>query len=272
MYRLLALDLDGTVVTRERRITEPVRRAVAEAQAAGVYVTVATGRVFRTALPFARELGLGGALICCQGAVIREAHTRDLVHHTPLPPALAAEAITLLHRPGLCVMAYIDDTLCLVEDGEGFDGFVRRWGAPDPRHVRVSPALAEQALATPPTKVMFFGDPSVIDREFVRVAAHFESRLTVVRSDPTIGELTAPGSSKGVALAALAARLSLAPGEVIAIGDEENDVPMLRWAGLGLAMGNAPAVVQRAANAVIPSVDEDGVAWAIEEHILRGMR
>src|SRR5690606_22938928 len=99
-------------------------------------------------------------------------------------------------------------------------------------------------------------------------AAHVGDQLSVVRSHAYLGEVTAPGISKGQALASLAARLGIAADEVIAIGDEENDISMLTWAGLGLAMGNANEAVKEVADAVIPSIDEAGVAWAIERYVL----
>lgn len=132
----------------------------------------------------------------------------------------------------------------------------------------VASNLAEIAQATPPTKLMFFAEPQLVERELAHLTAHFGTGLSVVRSDATLGELTAPGLSKGLALAILARHLGVAREHVMAIGDENNDVPMLQWAGLGLAMGNAPSSVQGAADAVIPSVEEDGVAWAIREYLL----
>jgi hydroxymethylpyrimidine pyrophosphatase-like HAD family hydrolase len=89
-----------------------------------------------------------------------------------------------------------------------------------------------------------------------------------VRSHSLFGELTALGISKGSALAALAARMGIAREQVVAIGDHENDLPMIEWAGLGLAMGNAIPAARALADAVIPSVQEAGVAWAIERYIL----
>ena len=137
-------------------------------------------------------------------------------------------------------------------------------------HVLVAPDLSEVVQITPASKIMLFGEPRDVDRGLTRVIDHFGDRLGIMRSDPTLGELTAPGLSKGVALAKLARHLGVAREHVIAIGDEDNDVPMIQWAGLGLAMGNAPETVQRAAKAVIPTVDEDGVAWAIREYVLDG--
>jgi Cof subfamily protein (haloacid dehalogenase superfamily) len=266
--RLLALDVDGTVAGKSRRVSPAVRAAVAAAQARGVYVTLATGREFRSAHRFARDLGLSAPLICSQGAVIRDCVTLDVLHHVPMSGTLAAEAITMLHEADVCVIASIDDKLHIVTDGPAFAGFARYWGAPDPADVVVAPNLAEITRRTPPTKVMFFGDPSIVDRELARISDHFGEALAFVRSDVSVGEMIAPGLSKGIALAAVADRLGVERDQVIAIGDEENDVPMLQWAGLGLAMGNAPDAVKRMADAVIPSVDDDGVAWAIDRYIL----
>ena len=245
-----------------------VRAAVAAAQARGVHVTLATGREFRSASRFARDLELAAPLICAQGAVIKHCVTLDVLHHVPLSGTLAVEAITMLHDTGVCVLANIDDKLYIVSDGPEFASFTRRWGVPDPANLVVAPNLAEITRQTPPTKVMFSGDPPIVDREFARISAHFGEALAVVRSDVTVGEMIAPGLSKGIALATVARRLGVERDQVIAIGDEENDVPMLQWAGLGLAMGNAPDSVKRMAHAVIPSVEEDGVAWAIDRYIL----
>jgi Cof subfamily protein (haloacid dehalogenase superfamily) len=245
-----------------------VRAAVAAARARGVHVTLATGREFRSARRFAQDLGLSAALICSQGAVIKHCVTLDVLNDVALSGALAAEAITMLHDAPVCVIAQIDEKLHILEDGPGFAGFARRWGPIDFANVIVAPNLAEIARETPPTKVMLFGDPPVVGRELARMIEHFGEALAFVRSDPTVGEMIAPGLSKGIALATLAGTLGVERDHVIAIGDEENDVPMLQWAGLGLAMGNAPDSVKRMAHAVIPSVDEDGVAWAIDRYIL----
>jgi len=268
IYRLLALDVDGTLAGKDRRVSPVVRAAVAAAQARGVHVTLATGREFRSARRFARDLGLSTSLICSQGAVIKHCVTLDVLYHVPLPGTLAAEAITMLHDADVCVIASIDDKLHIVRDGPEFASFGRYWGTPDPAHVVVAPNLAAISRETPPTKVIFFGDPPIVERELVRMMDHFGETLAFVRSDVTVGEMLAPGLSKGIALAMLAETLGVERDQVIAIGDEQNDVPMLQWAGLGLAMGNAPDSVKRMADAVVPSVDEDGVAWAIDRYIV----
>ena len=269
IYQLLALDLDGTLIGKDHpRITVPVREAVRAAQARGVYLTLATGRMFRAAFPFAQQLGLRDPLIRYQGALIRHPLTDDVLHHVPMPGSLAAEAITLLHAAGTCVIACIDERLGIVQDGLPFADFVRRWGPPDPAYLFVAANLADIARTTPPTKLMFSGDPPLVEQEIAHLTVHFGLGLSVVRSDANLGEVTAPGLSKALALATLAQHLSVAREHVMAMGDQDNDLPMLQWAGLGLAMGNAPSSVQRMAHAVVPSVEDDGVAWAIHEFIL----
>src|SRR2546427_8109579 len=145
IYRLLALDVDGTVAGKDRRVSSVVRAAVAAAQARGVHVTLATGREFRSARRFAQDLGLSVPLICAQGAVLKHCVTLDVLHHVPLSGTLAAEAITMLHDADVCVIASIDDKLHIVTDGPGFASFARRWGPIDPAHVVVAPNLAEIA-------------------------------------------------------------------------------------------------------------------------------
>jgi hypothetical protein len=119
-----------------------------------------------------------------------------------------------------CVIASIDDRLHIVRDGPAFAGFARYWGAPDPADLVVAPNLAEITRQTPPTKVMLFGDPSIVDRELARISDHFGETLAFVRSDVSVGEMIALGLSKGIALATVAKRLGVERDQVIAIGDE----------------------------------------------------
>jgi Cof subfamily protein (haloacid dehalogenase superfamily) len=281
-YKLLALDLDGTVVQPDLSIDATVRAAIAAAQAQGVYVTIATGRMFGATLPFAHKLNISGPLICFQGGLIRDTRDGAVLHHAPVAPALAAEAIQEALRANLFVLGYIDERLWIAERRPELDLYLS-WH-PERPEVVLAPNLAEviarggsaqlleaigqTCTANPPTKLLFVAEPAVVERECARLAAHFAGRLAVVRSHALFGELTALGVNKGAALARLAAHLGIAREDVIAIGDHENDIPMLEWAGLGLAMGNAIPAAQAAADVVIPSVSDNGVAWAIARYIL----
>ena len=112
-YKLLALDLDGTVMSADLVIAQEVREAIAAAQAAGVHVTIATGRMYGATLPFAQELHIRTPLICYQGALIRDPQTGETVHHIGMPGAPAAEAAAALLEADVFVIAYIDERLCI---------------------------------------------------------------------------------------------------------------------------------------------------------------
>lgn len=289
-YKLLALDLDGTVLSGSLAISPRVRAAVAAAQAQGVHVTIATGRMFGATVPFAQQLGIDGPLICFQGALIRDTRDGAVWYHQPTPARLAAEAIEQLIARDIFVIAYIDERLWIARPRPELDLYLS-WHPERPEvvvdpnlpqaivHARIARLLSQgenavaddlagTAVANPPTKLLFVADSPVVEREVARLAAYFAGRLEVVRSHTLFGELTAPDVNKGAALAQLAARLGIAREEVIAIGDHENDLPMIEWAGLGLAMANGIPAAHAAADAVVPHVAEDGVAWAIERYIL----
>jgi Cof subfamily protein (haloacid dehalogenase superfamily) len=269
-YRLLALDIDGTIVGPDLQISGAVSQAIAAAQARGVRVTLATGRMFGATQPFAQQLGITDPLICYQGGMIRNPISGEIYEHTLMSGELAAEAIELLQAAGIFTIAYIDERLCVAERRPELDTYLR-WH-PEGAEVVVAPDLAGLVAATPPTKLLFSAEPEVVEREMLRMAAHFGERLAVIRSHAIFGELTALGISKGAALKRLAGRLGIAREQVMAIGDHENDLPMIAWAGLGLAMGNAIPAVREAADAIIPPVEQAGVAWAIERYLLADQR
>lgn len=265
-YKLLALDLDGTTLGPGLDINPAVSNAIAAAQAQGVRVTIATGRMFGSTVPYARQLNIHDPVICYQGALIRDPISGEVYQHVVTPGDLAAEAIEMLRERNIFTIAYVDERLCAAEHRRELDEYLQ-WH-PEGIEVVIDPELAALAHERPPTKLLFVADPPIIERETARLAKHFAGRLSVVRSHALFGELTALGISKGSALAALAARLGIAREQVVAIGDHENDLPMIEWAGLGLAMGNAIPAAHALADAVIPSVEEAGVAWAIERYIL----
>lgn len=266
VYQLLALDLDGTLMGADLTIAQPVRAAIAAAQARGVAITIATGRPFGATLPFAKQLDIRDPLICYQGALVRHPITGETFYHVGLPGTLAAEAVRLLLEANLFTIAFIDEQLCIAERRPELDIYLSYH--PEANEVVVVPNLAARLADTTPTKLLFCATPPVVERELTWLADHFAGRASVLRSHALFGELTPLGVSKGSALEALAAQLGIAREHVMAIGDHENDLAMVQWAGCGLAMGNAIPAVQAAAVAVLPSVEEHGVAWAIEHYLL----
>lgn len=260
-YRLLALDIDGTVLGRDLRIPAGTIEAVRAFQAQGGRVTLATGRTLHTTAPFADALGVDGPLICYQGALIQDHRSGEVLLHEPVPPALAAEAVRRLLDAGVYVHAYIDDELYVPWVGAE----VALYQSFSPRKLEVHPVddLAAVVAARPPTKLLFIEHEDRVGPQLAGLQTHFVNRLHIVRSHAHFGELTAPGCTKGRALAQLAARLGIPQQEVIAAGDQFNDVEMVAWAGLGLAVRNGPPELLAVADRLIDGPEQAGVAAAL---------
>lgn len=263
---LLALDLDGTLFGSDLQIAESVRRAIARAQQAGVIVTLATGRSVRGTLPFAKTLQIDAPLICYQGARIQHPTSGEVLLDQPVPGPLAATVVTILSAAGIHVQIYLDDELYVGADRPEIEFYTRL--SPVPMPVNVVPHLADLAAQRPPTKIVFIAEEAEVQVWLERLSGEFSSQLSIMRSYPIFGEIAAAECSKGAALAFLAERLGISRQATIAIGDQENDLPMLQWAGLGLAVANAVPAVLAAADRIIPPVWEGGVATAIERYVL----
>jgi len=266
-YELVALDLDGTTIDHDLIVQDAVREAVAEARAQGVRVTIATGRQYVAALPFARILGITEPIICHQGAVIRNPIDDTILLHQAMPAGEAAEAAAALLAAGVFTMAYVDERMHIAGRAPELDYYLRFH--PEGTEIVIVPDLPAFLATTPPTKLLFVAEGPIVEEQLARLGAQFAHRIALTRSHEHFGELTALGVSKGVALAHLAESFGIPQGRTVAIGDQENDLPMIRWAGLGLAMGNAIPAVQKEAAAVLPTVAEAGVAHGIRAYVPR---
>lgn len=268
-YRLIALDLDGTTVMDGQPPTARVRRAVAAAQAQGVHVIFATGRNYASARKFAAHFGVAGPLVCFQGALVRSADAPAPLLVETLPAEPLAEALALTDEAGLELTLYGEDRIYLTHTSYPQQFYDLWFDLPMVHVLSFDEALAQiAARGGRPFKGLFIAAPDELDRLTPQLRARFAGRLGVVRSHPMFLELLAPRASKGNAVAFLAQRFGIPQSEVIAVGDNGNDVSMIQWAGLGVAMGNATAEVLAAADWIAPSVDADGVAVVIERFVL----
>jgi Cof subfamily protein (haloacid dehalogenase superfamily) len=258
-YRLLALDLDGTIMGRGSSPSPRVKRAVREAMGKGVKVTLATGRVLGSALPFAQDLGLTDPLISSQGALVCAPFCEPLARWT-IPLDLASRSIELAREAGLRASAYVGDLLYLEGRGPSLS-------YPPSVEMRVVEDLLS-SLQEEPLKVRFEGPREVIERWAVTLSQEFQGRLNLSRPDPASLQATHAEASKGRALAYLAHHLGISREEVMAIGDYDNDADMVAWAGLGVAVGRSSPLLLAVADEVAPPLEEEGAAIAIERHIL----
>jgi Cof subfamily protein (haloacid dehalogenase superfamily) len=262
-YRLLALDADGTILTADQQVRPAVRAAIRAAQERGVVVVLATGRAFRGAQAIARDVGLTAPVICYQGAVVQDPLSEEVLLSETYPRTLIYELLDWTEPRRLDVTVYVDGFMYLKELRHPPEFYDRWFGIP----MRLVPDL-RASLPDDPTKFLLIAESETCDRVLPELRALFAGRLEVFRSHDLFVEGTAPGVSKGSALAYLAARYGIPREQVIAVGDAGNDLEMLRWAGLGVAMGNAAPEVQAMADWVAPPIMADGVAEVIRRFIL----
>ncbi|MGC1396584.1 MAG: HAD family hydrolase [Coleofasciculaceae cyanobacterium] len=267
--RLLVLDIDGTIAGKSNQIREPVKQAILKAQAKGIQVAIATGRMYCSALRFHQEIGSNLPLLAYQGAWIQDPATEKIYQHLPLSKAMAEQLLDYLEtEPLLSLLSvhfYINDQLYVREITPETKLYAQR-----AEIMPIAVGDLRQVLTDQPTKILALcEDTKIIDQLLGSLRQQYTpAELYLTKSVATFFEATHPGANKGTGVRYLAESiLGLAAHNVMAIGDNFNDLEMLEYAGLGVAMGNAPTDVQAIANWVAPSVEEDGAAVAIEEFI-----
>ncbi|MEJ5309389.1 MAG: Cof-type HAD-IIB family hydrolase [Anaerolineae bacterium] len=265
MIRLAAFDLDGTLMGTDQKIRPRVLEAVRCAQAQGVIVTLATGRMFTATERFARELNVTAPLLCYQGGWI-QALDGPVLRRIVLPVTVARAAIALGEAESWHTLLYADGQLFVRE----FLHPVAFYDALLGSGVIVGEPWEAILAAHEVDKVLYVAQPEHIPAMADRLQARFSGLAEIVRSHARFIEVVPPGVSKGSALAWLAQHYGVAREEVLAAGDQENDITMIEWAGVGVAMGNATPAVQKVADWIAPPVTEDGAATILERFVLNG--
>jgi Cof subfamily protein (haloacid dehalogenase superfamily) len=267
--KLLIVDIDGTIAGTSNQVSSRVKHAISAAQAQGVRVGIATGRMYKSALRFHHEIGADLPLIAYQGAWIQDPATGITHRHLPVPIEIAQELIDYFEQPHLLdqlsIHVYRDDCLYVRKINPDTEAYVGRSGV----EVIAAPDL-RAVLTERPTKILAMSeDIALIQSLLTELRQRYTpADLHVTTSVPIFLETTQAGVNKGDAIDYLVKLLGITSENVLAIGDNYNDVEMLAYAGIGVAMGNAPEDVQSLGDWVAPHVDEDGVAVAIEKFIL----
>lgn len=262
-YRLVVADLDGTVRSRALGITPGVRAAVAAAQARGVRVCIATGRMWPSAAPWVKSLGADSPAILYNGGQVLDFAAGRVLYERRLERGLARRALEVVRRePAAQVHLYLRDRVYV----ERLDPLTEAYAADDGVSVDLVPAL-EGLLDEDPYKLLIIGPP---DRIEALGHAVRETGLPVhsVQSEPDYLEILPLGVSKGAALGAMLERLGVPAAEVVAVGDNWNDLEMIEAAGLGVAMGHAPAGVRARADHVAGTSEEEGFRQVLERFVL----
>jgi len=269
-HRLLALDIDGTILDPAGEITDTVRKAVNEALRRGLRVVLCTGRRYRSTLPIARSLGLAGPVVVHNGALVKDSRRGETLEASYLAVEVQAEvrAVLRVHGPPLVYVDGWPEEDVLTEPHGAIHphqaDYLDHYGA----HCRFVPDL-ESAARADVVMMSVVADASAIEALRPHAARTLGERvrahaLQAPKSGAHSLEILAPGTGKWPALRRLAEAEGIAPHEIAAVGDDRNDVDLVEGAGLGIAMGNAVPELLAIADLVVSSNDRDGVAEAIE--------
>jgi hydroxymethylpyrimidine pyrophosphatase-like HAD family hydrolase len=255
--RLVASDLDGTLLRPDETVSQRTREALAAARAAGITVVLVSGRPPRSLGPIAERIGVGGIAICANGALVWDLDSGTMLDSSPLAADLATRLVHALREA-------IPGALFAVEL-EG--GFGREAGWSDGR-VATPPGVREAdalELICGPVVKLLVRHPTLPFAEVAeRARAAVGDDAVATWAGLRLVEISAAGVTKAFALERLCQRLGIAAGEVVAVGDMENDLPMLAWAGTAVAVANADPAVLDAADEVTAANTDDGVARLLE--------
>jgi len=267
MYKLIAMDIDDTLLNDRLEVTPGTREAIFAAMEMGVTVTLATGRMYASARNIAAQIGLNVPIITYQGALVKNSLDGKVWYERYLPSEAAAKVYEYAVRRGLHVQLYWNDALFAMEDNEK----LREYAA-----LSRVPYVIERDLAKlldkPLPKMIVIDEPAKLDEVAIELKSELGDEVHITKSKPHYLEFLHREGTKGDALRHLAAELDCSLSQVIAIGDSWNDIEMIRTAGLGVAMGNAVPQLKEVADYVTLSNNEEGVRHVIEKFVLNSAR
>ncbi len=265
MIKLFVSDIDGTLLVPGKEISAKNIAAVQKMVNAGITVTIATGRMYRAALPVAQKLGVNVPIITYNGALIKTVDGK-IIHAEYLPENLIVEIVNFCERQNWYLQSYSGDVLYYparnsyserYEISQKVTGNEVGWAGLREKTDKVCKLLS-----------ISDGEAETAKR-IAAVKSEFGDKVEVTKSHPQFTEIICPSVSKASAVKILAQKLGVEKSEVMAIGDAENDLPMLKAAGTSIAMGNAVDAVKNSCDLVTGNCEDDGFAEAVEKYVLK---
>ncbi|HFU5873521.1 sugar-phosphatase [Enterococcus faecium] len=266
--KLVAIDIDGTLLNEKREVTKEVKEAIAAAVAKGVSIVLCTGRPLPGVQEQLNELNLfqdNDYVITYNGALVQQTKSGKIIARHGLTHEDFLEIEVMARRVGSHLHS-IDDKAIYTPNRD-----ISAYTIHEASLVKMPLKYRTPEEMTPDmniVKMMMIDEPEILDAAIAHLPQTFRDKYTTVKSAPYYFEVLNKEASKGAAVANLAQHLGIDQDEIMAIGDNENDLSMIEYAGLGVAMGNAVSLVKEAANVITSSNDEHGVAEAIKKYVL----
>lgn len=268
MYKLIALDMDGTLLNSDKQISEPNKEAIRQARAAGVTVVLASGRPLEGMQSKLEELQIDSDkdfVLFYNGSMVKNVATGEIIHEQIIDGKAAKKIARLADKLGVFVHAFSKEFGLITPQNNPYTDIEANINGLNITEMNFD-ALADDH---PIIKTMIVAEPSELTKAIAALPATLHDEFTIVQSAPFFLEFLNPASNKGIGVAAIAEYLGIRAEEVICMGDAENDHHMLKYAGLGIAMANAMEETKQIADYITDSNNDHGVATAIEKFVLQ---
>ena len=267
-YKLVAIDMDGTLLNSSNQVSERTRDIIEKAKNKGAHIVLSTGRVLKSALSYSQSLNLKNPIVACNGAIIVDEDS-NIIYKRPMDNNLVKEIVNLARREDVYYHFYDESRFYSHVKVDEVLKFYNEGNAKTRIDVEVFDDIEELIKLKDLNvyKFLFIDDNN---DKLKKLRTELDKLRNIGTSSSWVNNIEAMGLnvSKGEALRELCNRLHINPEEVIAIGDSENDISMLQFAGLGVAMGNGGEAIKKQADYITDSNDEDGVAKVIEKFVL----
>ena len=266
-YEIIVLDLDGTLTNRDKVITPKTKKALMEIQERGKKIVLASGRPTDGVMPLARELKLekyGSYILSFNGGMITNCRTGEVVFSRLLPVEANAKIIGLAEEERVTILTYDGHTLITNDAESPYSKLENKLNSMEVRKIDD----LKSYVTYPVPKFLMMDDGDYLAMVEPRVKAAMGKNFSIYRSEPFFLEILPRGIDKAQSLARLLEILGLDKERMIACGDGYNDLTMIKFAGLGVAMENAVLPVRKAADYITMSNNDDGIAHVVEKFML----
>lgn len=260
-YKMVVVDLDDTLLTDDHEITARTLEVINKLKKRNIKITVATGRMYRSALPYIKELGIKLPVISYNGAYVCNPLTHEVIYHKSIEKDLVNKIILEAEKENLHINVYKEDNFYIEERNEGVELYEKIAGVKGEVIGKLSEKYNDDS-----TKLLLVEPELKKKRQFINFFKEkYGEELEITESKNSFIELMAKGVSKGVALKNLVNSLKINQEQIIAIGNGYNDLEMINWAGLGIAVENAYKGVKKDADLIADTNNNEGVAKILED-------
>lgn len=272
-YKLLVVDMDGTLLNSSKKVSHETRQVLEELKNIGVNIAIATGRIYTTVKAYAKDLKIEAPIIACNGAVIKDINNNKTIYSNHISEENCYRILEICKRYGTNCYLYSEDTI-FAEKLEKLGKYFIKMSKTQKEEDKIKVEMVNDSREVVSRgekiyKFVIFSDDSK-SVEFAKEEILKSLDLEVYKSTSDFLDVVNKGVCKGSGIRNLANIFDIETEEIIAVGDNENDISMIKYAGLGIAMGNGVDEIKKVADYITDTNDNDGLAKALRKFVLEG--